>query len=191
MDSYHHGNLADALLEAAETLIEEVGLDALSIRACAKAVGVTHSAAFRHYKNKQHLLTALAARSANAMADFIDQQSKQAVQSNQSLEVGMAYIGFAIANPNLFRLVFREEIIDAGNQNYRNATRRLADQLGDSRTERSSAEPLSDTALLAWSAVHGMACLSVDGSLASDVPYETRLQIFRRALSKLRPVLSA
>lgn len=191
MDSYHHGDLAKALLDKAEVLIEEVGLDALSIRACAKAAGVTHSAAFRHYVNKRHLLTALASRSANRMADFIGKQSSQAAKSSQLLEVGMAYIGFAIANPNLFRLVFREDIIDASDQNYREATRRLADQLGDNRTKRSADDPLSETALLAWSAVHGMACLSIDGSLRSDVPGENKMQIFRNALSKLQPVFSA
>ncbi len=191
MESYHHGDLAKALLDKAEALVEEVGLDALSIRACAKAAGVTHSAAFRHYRNKRHLLTALASRSANRMADFIGERSSQANKSSQLLEVGMAYIGFAMTNPNLFRLVFREEIIDASDQNYRAATRRLADQLGDSRMKRTVDDPLSETALLAWSAVHGMACLSIDGSLQSDVPDENKMQIFRNSLSKMQPVFAA
>ncbi len=189
MASYHHGNLSEALLDAAEVQIEAVGLEALSIRACAKAIGVTHSAAFRHYKNKRHLLTALATRSAHRMADAIQLSAEKTAQNKGFLETGLSYIDFAIQNPQQFRSVFREELIDADDGSYRLATARLAAQLGDGREQRSQPEPISEAALLAWSTVHGLACLSIDGSLESDISKADRMQFFRKTLQRLGPVL--
>ena len=57
--AYHHGNLAESLLNAVDELATQFGLEAVTLRGCAKLVGVSPSSAFRHYADKRALLTAL------------------------------------------------------------------------------------------------------------------------------------
>ncbi|NIB38029.1 TetR/AcrR family transcriptional regulator [Pseudomaricurvus alkylphenolicus] len=69
--SYHHGNLREALLIRAEEVIEEKGLDAVKLSALAKDLGVSHNAPSRHFKDRNGLISVLAARALDALKDFV------------------------------------------------------------------------------------------------------------------------
>ena len=69
---YHHGNLAESLLEAVDELATKFGLEAVTLRACAKIVGVSPSSAFRHYADKRALLTAFATKALDQLSELME-----------------------------------------------------------------------------------------------------------------------
>ena len=160
--SYHHGNLAESLLEAVDELATKFGLEAVTLRACAKIVGVSPSSAFRHYADKRALLTAFATNALHQLSDSMDLAKKVAVEKseNEFGAVGLAYIKFALDKPAFFRAMWREETTYTNDENYIAATTRLSNHLQGGFGETiadDDPESLSAEELLAWSAVHGLA----------------------------------
>ena len=76
-NSYHHGNLAESLLDAVDEIATKFGLEAVSLRACAKLVGVSPSSAFRHYADKRGLLTAFATRALHQLSEQMAMASQK------------------------------------------------------------------------------------------------------------------
>lgn len=187
--TYHHGDLAKALLDATDRIASEEGLEHLSIRAVAKSVGVTHAAAFRHFASKRDLLTAFAARSARKMAAFLEQETEQAQPEERFRQLGLAYISYATKYPSQFRIIFREEILDTQNSDYLAAMDRLAAHLSGQGNEDAGSSAIPTTALLAWASVHGLATLFIDGALQRDLPKGGETVAFNDALRILGTAL--
>jgi AcrR family transcriptional regulator len=112
---YHHCNLTEALVRAAVALIEERGVEALSVREVAKRAGVSPGAPFRHFESKTALLTAVAEQAMErfvaaidaALADWPTNDPIGALKA-----MGHAYLDWAIANPVHFRIISSRELID-------------------------------------------------------------------------------
>jgi AcrR family transcriptional regulator len=169
--SYHHGALREALLEAAETILERDGIQALTLRAAARAAGVSHAAPMNHFGDLTGLLSDLAAvgyeRFRAAMAEGAaaspDPQARM-------VAIGKAYVRFAHDHPGMFQLMFRSERLDTGRPALATAIRAafmvLAGSVGAQRHEPIEATlTLGQAAQMAaaWSLVHGYAVLSLDG----------------------------
>lgn len=105
---YHHGNLRDALLDAAEHSIEEGGVDQLSLRDLARRVGVSHSAPRAHFVDRQSLLDALAERGFARLGVALRAADSAAGSSFDARlrAVASAYVDFAVRRPNLVSLMF-------------------------------------------------------------------------------------
>ena len=171
--SYHHGNLAESLLEAVDELATKFGLEAVTLRACAKIVGVSPSSAFRHYADKRSLLTAFATTALDQLSESMDIAKKLAVDKdeNEFAAVGLAYIEFALDKPAFFRAMWREETTYTNDEHYIAATKRLSSHLQGGFGETiadDDPDSFSSEELLAWSSVHGLANLFVDGPVAKD-----------------------
>ena len=110
-NAYHHGDLAAALLQAVEDLATKFGVEAVSLRACAKALGVSPTAAFRHYADKRALLTAFAAKALGQMATTMEDARTKAIELEQDpfMAVGLGYIDFALKKPAMFQLMWRRD----------------------------------------------------------------------------------
>jgi len=115
--SYHHGDLRQALLDAAEELLEREGVEALSIRAVARQVGVSHAAPAHHFGDLRGLLTALAADGFRRFALALAEAGPLAGQ-------GAAYVRFARDHPGLFLLMFRRGVLDTEDRTLRDARHR-------------------------------------------------------------------
>ena len=102
--AYHHGNLAESLLNAVDELATQFGLEAVTLRGCAKLIGVSPSSAFRHYADKRALLTAFATRALHQLADTMSEARHRAhrEETDAFCAVGLAYIEFALEKPALF-----------------------------------------------------------------------------------------
>ena len=171
-DSYHHGALRQALLDATEALLLEVGLESFSLRECARRAGVSHGAPAHHFGDVKGLLTAFATvgfeRMTLRMQQGADAAGTDATQ--RLLAVGQAYIGFALDHPAHFRLMFRCDRLEAQDPELRNAGAAAAQALtwvlSAALAQRGVAEDaMQDRCLLAWSAVHGLATLALDADL--------------------------
>jgi AcrR family transcriptional regulator len=107
---YHHGNLREALLDAAFQRVDARGADALNMRELAREVGVSSAAPFRHFADKQALLRAVAARAAAELERSLDQASERCVDAlTQFRAMTVAYVRFAAEHPALFDLLHEHE----------------------------------------------------------------------------------
>ncbi|MEZ5670603.1 MAG: TetR/AcrR family transcriptional regulator [Alphaproteobacteria bacterium] len=113
-DTYHHGNLREALLAAATAIIDEKGLDGLSLRACAARAGVSHAAPAHHFANLRGLLTALGTIAFRRFhARIAAEQARAGGTAIERLRAAAhGYVGFAVSNPGLFRLMFSASLLD-------------------------------------------------------------------------------
>jgi AcrR family transcriptional regulator len=154
--TYHHGDLRAALVAAALDLLEAGGEAALSLRAAARACGVSAMAPYRHFASKEALLEAVAARGFGDLAADLEAADGSATGVQALAAQGAAYVTFAGRNPALFRLMFmRDGGKPVGSRAYRVLERRAATLAGPAMTAE-------DLALAAWSLVHGLAALILD-----------------------------
>jgi len=152
---YHHGDLHDALLKAAETVLERDGLGGLTLRAVAREAGVSH-AGFRQFNV------------AMAAAGAID-----APPLLKAMARAKAYVAYAQAHPGMYGLMFRTERLDMTRPSLHEAAGAsfagLAGSVGVSRQQQGSNEALSlehaAAIARAWSLVHGFTTLLLDGRL--------------------------
>jgi AcrR family transcriptional regulator len=162
---YHHGDLRRALLDAAVELIGEVGPTDVSLRELARRVGVSHAAPAHHFGDKPGLLTAVAAEGFDLLADELG-RAHQATGS--FLEVGVAYVRFAVVHRPYFEVMFRPDLYRADDPAMRAAERRASELLYGPVTEVSGGDASFDNlraGVAAWSIVHGLATLWLNGNL--------------------------
>ena len=162
--SYHHGDLRAALVCEGMRQLGEEGAGDLSLRGVARAVGVSATAVYRHFPDKDALLSAIAeegfrmlGQAQRAAFSAAREAGARAFQAS-----GAAYVRFALANPALFRLMFARPT----------AASRQSDAAAFLReNSAASAPPGVDRglfALQAWSVVHGLAMLMLDGLAPAD-----------------------
>jgi AcrR family transcriptional regulator len=166
---YHHGNLKRALLEEALRAIAEEGPAAISLRELARRVGVSHAAPAHHFKDKPGLLTAVAAEGFRLLAEDLRGTYER---TGSFLEVGVAYVRFATRRRPYFEVMFRPdlyrrddpELVEAGGQ----ASAMLYEPVGELTGEKADEEVLK-AGVAAWSLVHGLATLFVNGNLPAGL----------------------
>jgi AcrR family transcriptional regulator len=176
-DGYHHGDLRNALVVSAVRLIETSGTSSFSLREAAREVGVSANAAYRHFEDKSALMTAVAAfgfrQLATQMVTAMDGAAGGRATGPASVArfkaVGRAYVEFAVAHPELFRVMFGEcgaecRKAEPGDD----ATEDPWSLLGQSLDALVAdgllaAERRPGAELKAWSVVHGFASLALDG----------------------------
>ena len=107
--SYRHGNLPNALRAAARAILDEAGPDGVGLRETAHRVGVSATAAYRHFANKEDLLASVAAKGFRELAAAME---RAATGSDPLGRVGLAYFDFALQKPRLFRLMFGPILVE-------------------------------------------------------------------------------
>lgn len=190
--TYHHGNLAESLLNAVDEIASQFGLEAVTLRGCAKLVGVSPSSAFRHYSDKRALLTAFATRALNQLSDALGAAKADADRdgNNAFTAVGEAYIHFALTKPAFFRAMWREETIYSNDEDYVAAENALEEHLkGGFAATIDDQDPtsLSSQELLAWSSVHGLANLFVDGPVGNGQSHQEKMLMARTMIEAMIP----
>lgn len=177
--AYHHGNLAEALSDVALRLVRARGAAGFSLREAAREVGVDVAAVYRHYADKDALLRAVARAGFDLMGARMDVELAGATGGAARLRaVGRGYVAFAVAEPELFRLMFGP--LGAGGahggppRETSTPYTRLLDALDLLSAEGAVAVPVGVAADAAWSIVHGFSVLVVDGPFG-DGPVGERL----------------
>ena len=163
---YHHGDLRDALVQAAQKILETNGLAALSLRGVARCAGVSPAAPYHHFPDKQALLDAVAERGFDAltaaMTTRMDKVSGGAARLDAS---GVGYVAFAVANPALFGLMFSTVGQSPGAGTPLDSARQRAYAVLQEAVAACSPDRKAHAAecLRLWALVHGMAKLVLEG----------------------------
>ena len=180
--SYHHGDLKEALIEAGEAVLADRGLQGFTLRECARRAGVSHAAPKHHFGDVRGLLTEIAARGFTHLTRRLRTKLRAAGDDldAQFLATSEAYLGFAEAYPEHFRIMFRSDLIDvyapnvlaAAHETFKELTNVIHRQhrepeIGPELVDLGLMSPhvVNDIALC-WSYVHGLAHLKVEGQLA-------------------------
>jgi len=168
--SYHHGDLRLRLVNASRALLERDGFDALSIRACAREAGVSHSAPLHHFKNMGELTAAVAA---SGFWDFVQSLGTAADRKTDPrerlIEMGRAYVAFGAANPGLYRCMFGDHKPNNYNEDLNDASTAAWLQLLTAVSQVANTGDAEQNALLIWSVTHGQTMLKISGSLPDDI----------------------
>ncbi|MGZ8376101.1 MAG: TetR/AcrR family transcriptional regulator [Gemmatirosa sp.] len=176
---YHHGALREALLEAAEAVIAERGVDGFSLREAARRVGVSPAAPQHHFGDARGLLTAVATAGFCELADALAAADAAAGPDRQARirAQGIAYVGFALSQPARFDVMWRRARVDCDDPAYTAASRRafatLAAVVADVAMVDAPSEPPREAdprVLACWSVVHGFARLALDGVFGAGAP---------------------
>jgi AcrR family transcriptional regulator len=160
---YHHGDLPRALLEAAVQAIAEVGPAAVSLRDLARRAGVSHAAPAHHFGDKAGLLTAVATDGFRRLAATLG----EAYQATGSfLEVGVAYVRFAVTHRAHFEVMFRPELYRTDDPELVRAREQARALLYPPAAEAANTPDRDMRAgVAAWSLVHGLATLWLNQNL--------------------------
>jgi AcrR family transcriptional regulator len=164
--AYHHGELRQAVLRTAGEVLEKEGLESLSVREVARRAGVSHNAPYRHFPDHDRLLVALVEEGFEMLIDALARRPRR--------EIGEAYVDFALAHPQRFRLMFggRAKLANPDRRAYEGLKQSFAD-LGENAQYAAAA---------AWGLVHGLSHLLLDGHFAT----EERRSFVRSVLGAVR-----
>lgn len=176
--SYHHGNLREALVEAAVEAARERGTEGLAVRQLARAVGVSHNAAYRHFADREALVEAVARRGLAGLVaamqrrlDDVREDDPVAHARAALIGIGRGYVDFAVAEAGLFKVMFQaypdpESDPDDGpvfDDDPFGMLNDALDRLVEVGFLASAARPGAE--ITCWAAVHGFGVLHTEGPL--------------------------
>src|SRR5262245_16924989 len=169
---YHHGNLRRALIDEALATIRAEGVESLTLREIGARLGVSRTALYRHFTDKRALLTAVATEGFRTLRQQLVAAWEEGGRGAAAFQgMGAAYVGFAVANPSHYRVMFGGLVYDEAREpalasEAAGAFEALVDALTTLQRERIVRG--DETVLMAryvWAVVHGVSMLAIDGQL--------------------------
>lgn len=193
--TYHHGDLAEALLVATHKLVTKNGAAAFSLREAARAVGVDPAAVYRHYSNKDEILQAVARKGFTELQQRV--KSKLAQSDGESIEekinlMAEVYLKFALDKSSLFEVMFGSIGIDSrdpsltGDYNVGDGPHGTLVQFVEAWLKEYKLQGDSrEMALILWSSIHGLIVLFKDGAVRPESGNNDVILLIRKTLSIL------
>lgn len=197
--TYHHGDLHNALLDAADKVLQTHGFQGFTLRACARIAGVSHTAPKHHFGDVRGLLRALAERGFKRLVERLRSELSLAGDDleAQMFATAKAYVEFAQTYPEHFRIMFRSDLIgfdmldppDPVLATFTELTNVILRQRGEpeiTRYEMAGDKPsaLVNDIVIGWCHVHGYAHLRLEGQLTM-VPESEHLAQLERSAQRL------
>jgi AcrR family transcriptional regulator len=186
---YHHGDLPRALLAEAVHIIQEQGVESLTLRGVGERLGVSRTALYRHFSSKQALLGSVAAEGFRTLrAELIAAYEAAARGRHGFEEMGLAYVRFAIGHPSHYRVMFGGYVsVDDIDPDRTSVGADAFQVLVDAIVEQQQAGLVrgDDPRMLAvyiWSVVHGVAMLALDGMLKPPADADTLMMFANERL---------
>lgn len=187
---YHHGDLRRALVDAALELVKEQGPSGITLREAARRAGVTHAAPYRHFADKEALLAAVAEEGFLRLRAAIEKAITTGDHRDRVEALGVSYVRFARENPSQFRVMFGSEVGDKRRYSgliqadqavfdLLSSAIRLAQQSG----EIGAGDP-ARMGMVAWSMLHGVAALAVDGQMERAGVRDEQIDDFARRVAR-------
>jgi AcrR family transcriptional regulator len=186
---YHHGELRNALLDVAEALVRERGVDGWSLREASVRIGVSPSAAYHHFDSRDALVRALAERVIARLGERLSRAAGHARGDRQQrlIALGRGYVRWALEDPAVARLTFaagRTEPTAPISPHPHDVLAAELDRLVDSGDLAAGSRPGAE--FIIWAAIHGLATLLLDGLIR----YDSHKAVDREAERLVRAVLT-
>lgn len=165
--TYHHGDLRQALLNNACDILETEGAEGLSLRSVAARSGVSHNAPYRHFRDRSALLSAVAER---GFQDLTEKMASAAGAEDPLARIAEAYLTFARARPQMYRLMFASEAVRAApgpDPQLRATSKRTFDAVRTAVKESLSKQSgnADGVAAMVWAPLHGLALLLIENRI--------------------------
>ena len=160
---YHHGNLKVALIDAADAIIREKGVEGFSLREAARRAGVSIGAPAHHFGSATGLLTEVALLGYDSLGAALNAVTTSDDAGDDLQRLALAYVRFALAYPGRFRLMFRPDLVNRDDPRYAQASRQALSDFAKTCMRRDpTADPMAQI-FIVWSSIHGIASLALDG----------------------------
>jgi len=176
-DTYHHGDLKNALINAGIEILSQEGLHSLSLRNAAQKAGVSHSAPYSHFKDKQALIAAISTKGLHQLYEKLSRVAKHYKKQplKQLHEVAWAYTEFALESTGLFKVIFSSAIereheypdfVAVSHQNFE-----LIVEVVENSQRAGILKPGMSSlhAVTTWSMVHGFIFLYLERQVPSQI----------------------
>ncbi|MGN0279249.1 MAG: TetR/AcrR family transcriptional regulator [Lachnospiraceae bacterium] len=186
-DKYHHGNLKQALIDAGIRIINKEGEQGLSLRKVAAACGVSHSAPYAHYKDKDELLSAIKASVTEQFTEYLNKAvdgMKEESTEKAIVAMGRSYVKFFIDNPDYYQFLFYNQKItvhlmtgEIHEEDYPPylLLKALFLRYLDEKGLKLSDEEKEIELIKIWSTVQGIASIACMENVTTSKPWETYL----------------
>jgi AcrR family transcriptional regulator len=192
---YHHGNLRRALLDEALATIASEGVEGLTLREIGSRLGVSRTALYRHFADKRALLEAVATEGFRSFREQLVSAWQDGGRGPAGFDaMGVAYVGFAVANSSHYRVMFGGFVDQAARSpelatESAGALQALVDALiALQRDGFVRDDDPATIAMFVWAVVHGVARLAIDGLLHDAIGID---ELTRYALERLRVAVAA
>jgi AcrR family transcriptional regulator len=193
-DAYQHGDLREALIDAGVKLLSEGGADALSLRGAAQLAGVSHAAPYRHYRDKDALIAAIAERGFRLLTAKMRSQlevSGARKAGRKLVALGVGYVMFGMEHPAYLQLIFGgfraradmpPELVAAGAEAFLVLRDTVAAGIGSGELRKAEVD---EVALACWSIVHGLSMLMIHGAVPKPETRQLEAALVERLLGLL------
>ncbi len=194
---YHHGELQETLIAASEAILAEQGAEGFTLREAARRAGVSPAAPSHHFGNAQGLLTEVAIRGYDALAEALRAAASGKQGARDKLHAqGLAYVDFALRHPGRFQMMFANKRLVADDARLKQASRAAghAFETVVSELVAGTAKEAKTAAAAAWSTVHGFAKLALEekfGSVRNESGRREVMMTLDQVLNYLWPASAA
>jgi AcrR family transcriptional regulator len=177
--TYHHGDLKNALIQAGIDIVAADGVYGLSLRKVARRAGVSHNAPYAHFEDKQALIAAIALEGHVKIHALIEKMIQQYPGDplKQLVNIAWAYVQFGLEAPAHYKITFSGLI--ENEKNYpsfvevsQHSLQLLQKIVGDCQAAdlfNSKEQPVGLLAISAWSLIHGLVSLVIEGQVPSKI----------------------
>ena len=170
LKGYHHGDLREALIAATDEILREKGVEGFSLRAAARRAGVTPGAPAHHFGNASGLLTEVAVLAYLELDTYLTRALRENTSAiGQARALAAAYVNFALDYPGRFRLMFRKDLVNRENPEYKEASWQalvkfavVTAKLNGWPVEELLEKKDYSAVIGAWSLAHGIAQLALE-----------------------------
>lgn len=174
---YHHGDLKNELIKAGIDILTSEGLEALSLRRVARHAGVSHSAPYGHFEDKQALIAAISAEGYRRLYTELENSAKHAGSEPQRklIECGQAYVRFALRDRDIFKVMFSgileqekkyPEYVEGSKKTF-DFLVKIIEECQDIQLFRPAPKELLAVAI--WGQVHGIVSLALENQISHSV----------------------
>ena len=192
LNTYHHGDLRDALVHAALVEVERAGPEAISLKALAKKLGVSQPAPYRHFADREALLEAVTAEAFRQFSATLRQSIAKPSKHSKLSRLAQATLAFGLRRNGIYRLMFasRTMACSAEDSELRLAAHETMGLLVQSFEAPAVGLLRERHALQVWAALHGVISLAEQGLLTGEAARVTRAELIEDIVQQTKAALS-
>lgn len=175
--TYHHGDLKNALIKAGVEILAKEGIGKLSLRKVAQKAGVSHTAPYFHFSDKQSLIAAISTEGFQKLSKALESATKSHANNpkKQLIESAQAYIKFAVGNKDIFKIMFSSALekekeypafVEISQKTFRQVVETIEACQKAGVIKSGEADVL---AVIIWSQIHGIISLALEGQISHTV----------------------